>query len=142
MNLEFVRITTLDSFKLIPRHLFEQIDGRSWTVDRLFKMNPSFIVGGGNCFWVLMNEGSEIKGLLWTVIDVLSEKLNVMAFVVDKDCADESDNEMAIAFLRGFISEFNAVESDIKLKEKINWVTNDPVKFPNHVVPETRMIEV
>ncbi|KKN77238.1 hypothetical protein LCGC14_0362160 [marine sediment metagenome] len=142
MNLEFVRITTLDSFKLIPRHLFEQIGGRSWTVDRLFKLGTQVLTMPPKCFWVLMDENSHVKGLLWIVIDVLSEKVNVIAFSVDPDCSDESDLDMAIEFLRRFIKDFNSIDSDIKLKDKINWITDEPEKFKDHVIPKTRIIEV
>jgi hypothetical protein len=107
-------------------------------------MGTAVLTATPKCFWVLMDDRSQTKGFLWIVIDVLSEKVNVIAFSVDKDCADESDLDMAIEFLRRFIKDFNAIESNINLSEKINWITNKPEDFEKFggKLPETVMIEV
>ena len=143
-ELKFIKITSPDIFRLIPKHLFEQIGGRSWQVDRLLKMNPLSLISGCNYFWVLVNNDSEVKGILWAVIDVLSEKLNVIAFEIDEEYQCESDIEMALQFLRSAIKEFNLLDSGTVLKDKINWVTNDPEKFKQFggAMPETVLIEI
>jgi hypothetical protein len=99
---------------------------------------------GSAFFWGLVNNKNEVKGFLWATMDFLSEKINVIAFEVDKEYQSETDIQMVLEFLRNNIKSFNAVSQDIKLKEKINWVTNDPDKFKPYggYIPETIMVEV
>jgi hypothetical protein len=141
-ELKFIRITNVDEFSLVPTYLFEQIKGRSWCVDRLLRMD--IFASNAISFWVLVNNKHETKGFLWTTMDFLSEKINVIAFEIDNEYQSETDIQMALGFLRNNIKSFNTISQDIKLKEKINWVTNDPDKFKLYGgrVPETIMVEM
>lgn len=142
--LRFVRLMDASYIHIIPKHLFEQVEGRSWSVDRFYKYAPAILSSGTNCFWALVDEDNSIKGILWVVIDILSQKLNVIVFSVDKEYQHESDLEMARDFLRQYIEDFNKTENGITLKETINWVTTDPDKFDDigGRLPKTVMVEV
>jgi len=128
-ELKFVRIVNIAVFARIPRYLFEQIEGRSWGVERLYAFAPLFLDNDANYFWVLVDDEQVIKGVLWAVIDVLSQKLNVIVFTVDKQYQDSFNLKNALDFLRNFIVNFNKDDNGIKLKEKINWVTAQPEKL-------------
>jgi hypothetical protein len=141
-ELKFIRITNKDELSLVPIYLFEQVKGRSWDVDRLLQMD--ILASEAIFFWGLINNKNEVKGFLWITLDYLSEKINVIAFEVDNEYQSETDIQMALEFLRNNIKSFNAISQDIKLKEKINWLTNDPDKFKPYggYIPGTRMVEV
>ncbi len=128
---EFIRITDLER---IPQYLFEQVKGRSWTVERFYKLSPSFLSGESHRFWAVENNG-EVVGVLWAVIDILSEKLNVIVYSVNKDYQDSLG--VALKFLRKTATE-------LKLKQKINWITAEPEKIKEigGQIPGTIMLEV
>jgi len=143
-DLTFVRVIDPNIFALIPQYLFEQVEGRSWSVERLYKFAPLFLTNDSNCFWVLENKEKVKKGVLWVVIDVLSEKLNVIVFSVDEEYQDTNYLKSARDFLRQFIKDFNGIEGEIKIKETINWVTSRPELFDEigGRRPKTIMVEV
>lgn len=109
--------------------MFEQVKGRSWSVERLYKLAPLFLANEANSFWVLVNDKQETKGVLWFVLDILSEKLNVIVFSVDREYQGPGNLKSVRDFLRQFIKEFNKAKSGTRLKEKINWVTAQPEIF-------------
>jgi len=118
----FVRVVDLAVFRRIPRRLFEQVRGRSWSVDRLYEFAPVFLADETNNYFWIFESDRRIEGILWAVIDALSEKLNVIVCsgIVPED---------AHRFLRRFTKDFNAANSGIALKEKINWLTTQPEMF-------------
>jgi len=132
--MEFIRVNGIESFNRIPRYLFEQIKGRSWSVDRLFEYADSIISNPSTLFWVVEDGNKQIKGILWIVIDVLSRKLNVIAFYTEMDIP-------TIIEVRDFL---RGIASGLELKEKINWVTNEPEKLKEigGEIPETIIVEV
>jgi len=142
-KLEFELVVVPEVFGYIPPHLLEQIYGRSWSVERFFKYGPASVLSHFNRFWVLKDVGNAIKGVLFATIDVLSEKLNVVIFSVDEEY-HKGSLKFALDFLRQFIAEFNELEVDIKLNEKINWVTAQPEMFDElgGKQPKTVLIEV
>ncbi len=128
---EFIRITDLER---IPRYLFEQVKDRSWSIERFYRLLPSFLAVESHRFWAVENNG-EVVGVLWAVIDVLSEKLNVIVYSVNKDY--QNSLGVALEFLRKTARE-------LKLKQKINWVTAEPEKIKEigGQIPGTIMLEV
>lgn len=140
-ELEFVRIGRRDFFT-IPVSLFEQVKGRSYSIDRLYSLVPLILGNHNNLFWALKKD-KNVRGVLWATMDILSEKLNVIAFSVDEEYQDGS-LEGTRDFLRRFIKDFNEIKSDITLKEKINWVTSQPELFEKigGQQPKTILIEV
>ena len=142
---DFNELKFCKTLEMIPefRELFEQVKGRSWSVDRLYKYSPSIAMNPFARIWKLVDENKAVKGVLWIMIDVLSQKINVIVFSVDKEYEDGSI-EGARKFLESFRVSFNAGEDDIELKEKINWVTNKPEQFEEFggKQPETILIEV
>lgn len=144
-ELQFVRMVVPDLFEYIPRYLIERVEDRSWSVDRLYKFGPMFVSSPLNHFWLLKETGNAIKGVLFTVIDVLSEKLNVIIFSVDEEYQAVGNLEIVLDFLRQFIKNFNKTKDvEIKLKEKINWVTAQPGTFDEvgGQQPKTILVEV
>lgn len=133
----------MTNLQRVPKYLFEQVKGRSWRIERLYKLAPSLFVNCANRFWVLVNDEQAVKGVLWVVIDALSEKLNVIVFSVDKEY-QENSLEGARDFLRQFIKDFNESNDGIKLSEKINWVTAQPEIFSEigGQLPKTVLVEV
>lgn len=133
------------TLEMVPefRELFEQVKGRSWSVDRLYKYAPSIFSNPSTWAWKLVDGNEAVRGVLWIVIDVLSEKINVIVFSVDKEYEDGSI-EGARKFLDSFRKSFNAMEDDIELKEKINWVTSEPEVIENMggKQPKTILMEI
>ncbi len=125
-ELKFDLIINPYLFAHIPPYLFKQVEGRSWSVERLYTFAPMFLTADTNRFWVLVNDEQVMKGVLWVVMDLLSEKLNVIVFSVDKEYQGPDILKSVLDFLRKFIKEFNEAKGGIKLKEKINWVTAQP----------------
>lgn len=124
-ELKFVKFEASDLFE-VPEYLFEQVPGKSWTVKRLYKFAPTFLINSSHRFWTLVDDKGLVKGVLWVVIDLLSQKLNVIVFSVDKEYQGRSALKGARDFLRQFIKDFNETKTDTKLKAKINWVTAEP----------------
>ena len=143
-DLKFVRLTQIKIFNSIPKYLFEQVKGRSWSVERLYKFASLFLANTANCFWVLKNDRQVIKGVLWVVIDILSEKLNLIVFSIDEEYQDDGNLKDVLNFLYQLIEDFNKIGDNIKLKEKINWITAEPEKLDRigWKQPETIMVEV
>lgn len=141
-DLRFVEIKKPDLFSQIPRYLFEQVEGRSWSVERLYKLGPLLFANDANYFWVLKDNKQVVKGVLWVVVDILSEKLNVILFSVGEEYQDTSLKSVR-DFLRQFIKDFNKT-GGVKLKEKMNWITAQPEKLNeiNGRRPKTILIEV
>lgn len=140
-DLIFVKYTKQDFYE-IPKYLFEQVEGRSWTVERLYTYAHIFLKNKSMYFWVFEDD-EQIKGVLWFVIDVLSEKVNVIVFSVDEEYKENS-LEIVRKFLHNFIEKYNELTEKTKLKERINWVTNRPEVFEKlggHI-PETIMVEL
>ncbi len=142
-DLDFIHVIQSLVINHIPPYLLEQIKGRSWDVDRFLKLAPVLLFNNSTYIWVLTTDKNIIKGVLWSVIDVLSEKLNVIAFSIDEEYEDGS-LEKARDFLREFINDFNEKQTGIQLKEKINWVTSEPelLEAIGGQQPKTILIEV
>ena len=143
-QLQFVRLFEAGSLNRVPRQLFEQVKGRSWSVERLYRLAPLFLGNNTTVFWVLEDENQMVKGVLWAVIDILSQKLNVIVFSVAEEYRDACNVKTARDFLRQYIREFNAIAQQTKLKETINWVTAEPhiLKEIGGWIPKTIMMEV
>ncbi|HUV41379.1 MAG TPA: hypothetical protein VMW23_06310 [Sedimentisphaerales bacterium] len=142
--LQFIRVFEAAGLNRIPRQLFEQVKGRSWSVERLYRLAPLFLGNNTTVFWVLEDENQMVKGVLWAVIDILSQKLNVIVFSVAEEYRDACNVKTARDFLRQYIREFNAIAQQTKLKETINWVTAEPhiLKEIGGWIPKTIMMEV
>ena len=139
--MKMIKLTEPELFNIIPKYLFEQVEGRSYTVDRLYKLAP-FVVNTNHFMWVYVNDENEIKGVLWITLDILSEKVNVIVFSTDKEY--EISRTEVLEFLRDFIAKFNENSEYVELKDKVNWVTNEPDSFKElgGKVPETVLVEV
>jgi len=144
MGFDDLTFELIDDFNLIPKYLFEQIEGRSWSVERLCKFAPTLLVNDASRVWKLVNGEQETKGVLWAVIDILSEKLNVIIFSVDEEYQSNGSLKNTRDFLRQFIKDFNKIDGELKLKEKINWITARPEMFDEigGQRPKTIMMEV
>ncbi len=143
-KLKFIWISDPNVIAVTPKYLLEQVEGRSWNVERLCKFAPLLLANDANYFWVLVDDDQITKGILWVVIDVLSEKLNVIVFSVDEEYQGAGHLESVRDFLRQFIKDYNKREGEVKLKEKINWVTARPEIF-NEMGgrrPKTILLEV
>jgi len=142
--LQFVRVFDAGALSRVPRRLFDQVKGRSWRVERLYRLAPLFLGSNTTVFWVLEDEDQTVKGVLWAVLDILSEKLNVIVFSIDQEYRDTCNVRTARDFLRAYIREFNAIARQTKLKETINWVTAEPhiLREIGGWIPKTIMMEV
>jgi ABC-type nitrate/sulfonate/bicarbonate transport system permease component len=69
---------------LIPRYLFEQIKGRDWEVENIYKFGPLFVSNPLNRVWVLLKNNT-IKGVLWITIDPVVEIIAVNVLSVDRE---------------------------------------------------------
>lgn len=104
-DLKFTRITDPDMFQLVPRYLFEQIDGLDKeAIDLIYNMGASVLtiplirekrlVRIANPFvWivVLSNSDHKIKGFLWFDINVIEKHIFIKIFSVDKEYQSTSN---------------------------------------------------
>ena len=84
-ELNFIRITVPDMFRIIPRYLFEQIEGLDGDgIDLIYKGH--FVLDPLNFFVVMSNQEDKntIKGFFWAIVSVLEKRIVLYAVSVDK----------------------------------------------------------
>ena len=84
-ELKFIPLTMPQMFSLIPKRLFEQLDGAAFKVKNLYEYGPHLIASGCVFIYVLADDNNEIHGLLWMQHDILSDELFIPMLSVDKD---------------------------------------------------------
>lgn len=99
-NLKFVKIISLDQ---IPRYLFEQVRDRDFDVDRLYKWAPVLFKNPANLFGALLDHNEDIKGVLWTSFNPITNKLTVHMLSIDRKY-----------FGKGILNEVNGILNKLK----------------------------
>jgi hypothetical protein len=106
---------------LIPRRLFENVQGRDFDVkmiDRFYPLAPG-MVGTPVCIlYLLLDSAHEIHGFLWTQLDPFISELSVYAFSVDPEYDDGHWVKRASEWL--FSQPFDWQN----LKPRIVWLTS------------------
>lgn len=85
-ELEFVRIIQPDFLKVVPRHLFEQIEETDPAmIDRIIAFGQAALASPTTLMYGLIDATRGIKGFLWAYVDVVGGVLFVKVFTVDKE---------------------------------------------------------
>ncbi len=98
-DLKFVRLSQPSHFGLIPRKLFEQVKGAEFKIEKLYQFGPLLLRSPLTFLYVLVDDESVIKGVLWSEINPFTEKLNVHVLSIDKDYQGNGALDGALRFL-------------------------------------------
>jgi len=128
-ELNFVRI--FDPIH-IPAYLIEQIKDRNFDADKFYSYQKMFCLlqtaegpkfNPTNLLYVLINERlRQVKGVLWMVVDLLNNSLNINLFSVDREYWQRGDA------VRLTTAHSKKVMKDLSLK-RIVWVSKNPRFF-------------
>lgn len=90
-DLKFVRLTEPEQFGLIPRYLFEQVEGGEFKIDRLYQFGPLLLSSPLTFLYILADKEqlkkgiATPKGILWAEVNPFYESLNAHIFSIDKE---------------------------------------------------------
>ena len=84
-ELKFVRVADVEEFNRIPRYLFDQMRHKDFDVDRIYKYAPRFLPSPQTWFYVLVDKGDLVKGLLWDTTEPVQNILMINMLSVDKE---------------------------------------------------------
>lgn len=124
-NLRWIRI--FDPVH-IPREYIDQIKQKEFTTDRFYKFQDGvcliehelgLCINPYNLLFVLVDDSTKVKGVLWMVIDSLANALVINTFSVDKEYWG---NGKAIELL---IEKAKEVKEQENL-ERVYWITRSP----------------
>ncbi len=117
MNLEFIRLSHPDQFKLIPRELFEQVRDNDPDVilENIYKHGPEQLSNADNFIYVMVDDKPSVKGVLWAGINAFSEILEVSILSVDKEHQNNGACKQSLEFLQEIQKEHNL--------RKVRWMT-------------------
>lgn len=101
-DLKFVRIDKPDLFYLIPRRLFEQVKEHTFNIDKVYQLAPTFIKNPLTRFYVLADQESVIKGILWAYVNLLSERIQVSILSIDKEYQFDNALEKTLEFIKSW----------------------------------------
>ncbi len=119
-ELKFVRIDRPDLFSLIPRHLFEQVKDHNFDIDRLYKLVGRFMCDPTTLIFILVDEQSKIKGILWATANLLIETVQVSVLSVDKQYQFGDAIKGTVEFIRSWRNKDNV---------KIEFITTRPKAY-------------
>ena len=131
-DLKFIRIDKPDLFGLIPRYLFEQVKDHTFNIDKIYQFAPTFISNPTTRFYVLVDEDSKIKGILWAYVNLLSEKIQVNILSIDKEYQFSDVLKKTLEFIKSWQGE----DEDLKIQvvttephtyEKAGWKSSEQI---------------
>ncbi len=136
-KLKFVRITGTPEiidmvFRRIPKELFEQVKDVEFNIDLLYKAPSRFIGGANTRFYVLIDEADVIKGVLWAYVNILTEKIQVNIFSVEKEHQFSHALEKTLEFIRSWQGKDETLKIEIittepSTYEKLGWKSSEQV---------------
>ena len=123
-DLQFVRLTQPDQFNLIPRELFEQVETKDpdVIVDNLYKFGPQQLLSNMNFIYVMVDDKSKIKGILWAGVNDFTNNLEVSVWSVDKEYQNSGAGKTSLEFLQ-----------DIQKKHKLNKIRFMTTRGKNYI---------
>lgn len=83
-ELSYVRVTSAQMFKSIPRKLLDDIKDKDYDTDALFSSSGALFIPS-NFMFFLIDKDSSIKGFLWFYLNLPSKKAQVNVLTVDKE---------------------------------------------------------
>lgn len=119
-DLKFVRLTHPAMFEGIPRYLFEQVKDAEFKVDRLYQFGPVLITSPLTFLYILVNDTSAVKGILWAEVNPFNENIYANIFSVDKEYQNNGDAMV------GAIRKLKEIQVSEKLTGKITSSTTRP----------------
>ncbi len=101
-ELQFIRLTQPEQFGLIPRYLFEQVQEHDPDViiENIYKFGPMQLTSSLNFLYVMVDDTTTIKGVMWANINEFSEHLEVNMLSVDKEYQNSDACKVSLEFLQ------------------------------------------
>ena len=124
-DLKFVRLTEPEQFALIPKVLFEQMKDADYKIDKLYQFGPILLMSPLTFLYVLVNKDTNIiKGILWSENNPITEKLNTLAFSIDKEY--QSKNGDALEWVKKFLKK---IQKENNLTGTLDVATSRPKAY-------------
>ncbi|KKN06087.1 hypothetical protein LCGC14_1080790 [marine sediment metagenome] len=112
-------------FESIPPYLFAQIKDADYKVDKLYEFGPILLMSPLTFLYVLINkETNIIKGVLWCENNPITEKLNTLAFSIDKEY--QSHNGDALNWVKVFLKK---IQKENNLTGTLDVATSRPKAY-------------
>lgn len=119
---------------MIPKDLWEQVQGREWEVDDLLKLVNSNNYGKSKaCYlYALLDKDLSIAGVLWIHQDFLERSLTVQVLSVKKGFQFHKVIRDMIDFMRQL--------KDTTGMKKVRWRTTRPKAFEKYGLVRTKSV--
>ena len=95
-----LKIIRVFSFDLIPPYLFEQVKGRSWSVDGFLRDAPVYSSSPTNLIFVFADKDHIIQGFLWATVNVFTKNIDGQVLSLNKKYWFKGAIRYAIDFLK------------------------------------------
>ena len=108
-DLTFIRLTSPDLFGLIPKYLLEQVQKNDPDViiDNIYKFGPMQLTSNLTFLYVMADDESKIKGVLWAGVNEFSDILEVSMFSVDPEYQNSCACKISLEFLQEIQKKHN-----------------------------------
>ena len=131
-DLEFVRIIQPDIIGMIPRRLFEQIDGTDdEMIGRIYEFGVLSVANPLNLIYALVDDKKVVHGVLWANIDLICGVLWVKLFSVDKeyqsDAIKKTTNFLIKEIKKTKITRIECQTARPKSYEKAGWTESEQI---------------
>lgn len=119
-------------FRRIPRELFEQVKDVEFNIDLLYQAPSRFISNVNTRFYVLTDNEDKIKGILWAYLNILTEKIQINIFSIEKEYQFDNALEKTLEFIRSWQSEKENLKIEIittepQTYEKLGWKSSGQI---------------
>ena len=123
-DLEFVK---LKFAHLLPRHLIEDVKGRTFSPEQFYAYQEAQIKSGNenNLLYALIDSEKKIQGYLWAEISNLDNTMFVNTFSISKEYWHKGKAiANIVAFLEGLKAKHNC--------PRVFWITTNEKFFLKH----------
>lgn len=117
-DLNFVQITSVEMFRILPVELFDQMTDKFYDLDLFFQLLPQYLFNPCNFMYALLDEESRPKGFLWFAANVLNKTISVNTLTIDKEYQGSNAIKKTADFIKSIDKE-----------AKIVIITNRPQAF-------------
>ena len=117
-DLNFVQITSVEMFRILPRELFDQMTDKFYDIDLFFLLLPQYLFNPCNFMYALLDDEGKPKGFLWFIANVLNKTITVATLTIDKEYQGSNAIKKTADFIKSVDKE-----------AKIVIMTNRPKAF-------------
>jgi RimJ/RimL family protein N-acetyltransferase len=116
-----LKFVLIDDIRIVPRYLFEQVEGMNYDIDRLYEWANIMLKPPFNFIGVFIDKEKAVKGVLVASFNPISNSLYAHILSVDKEYQRKGIVSEATGILRKFKTKIGA--------DKIMFSTVVPEKF-------------